>query len=78
MHAKVFKSLSKPVFWGGLPRDMFIVIFMFGLFTLILFHTIKALAPLFIIYLFLVGVARIDHRIFGILRESIKIKSHYY
>lgn len=29
MRAKVFKSLTKPVFWGGLPRELFIFLFMF-------------------------------------------------
>ena len=34
MRAKVFKSLTKPVFWGGLPRELFIFLFMFSRFSL--------------------------------------------
>ena len=38
MRAKVFKSLTKPVFWGGLPRELFIFLFMFGLLSIMIFH----------------------------------------
>ena len=78
MRAKVFKSLTKPVFWGGLPRELFIFLFMFGLLSIMIFHSLTALFPLFIIYAFLAGIAKIDHRIFSILRESFRFKSHYF
>jgi len=51
---------------------------MFGLLSIMIFHSLKALFPLFIIYAFLAGIAKIDHRIFSILRESFRFKSHYF
>lgn len=78
MRAKVFKSLTKPVYWGGLPRELFIALFMFGLLCLMIFHSLKAIFPLFILYAFLVGIVKIDHRIFSILNEAFRLKSHYF
>lgn len=78
MYAKVFKSLCKPVFWGGLPRDVFISILLIGIFSFVILHSIKVFIPLFFIYIFLLSIVRIDHRIFGIIKDSLRLKSHYY
>ena len=78
MRAHVFKSLSCPVYWGGLPRNVFICILMLSILMVFVFRSLKALIPLFFVYSFLLFLVKNDHRIFGILKESLKFKSHYY
>lgn len=46
MFVPVFKSLSKPMTWGGVPRNIFILIILASLISVVIFQSIKGVLPI--------------------------------
>lgn len=74
----IFKSLTKIVTWGGIPRGTFIILVVLGFFAVIVFKNLKALLPIVAVYFIYLTMFRIDSRIFEILRRNLRLKSHYF
>lgn len=78
MDIPVFRSLSKRVTWGGLPRVYFIFLVMLGLASVFFLKSLNALVPVVFIYFVLVALYRNDSYIFEIMLRNLKSKSHYF
>lgn len=74
----IFKSLTKIVTWGGIPRGTFILLVVLGFFSVIIFKNIKALIPIAAIYFITLFMFHLDNQIFGILKRNLKLRSHYF
>lgn len=78
MNVPVFKSLGKPVYWCGLPRTLFFMFIIVTVGAFLIFRTLYITIPITLLYFTFRLLVREDRRIFAILRESMKIKGHYF
>lgn len=74
----IFKSLTKIMTWGGIPRGTFIILVILGFFAVIIFKNLKALLPIVAVYFAVLAMFNIDNQIFGILRRNLRLRSHYF
>lgn len=78
MEIPTFKSLYKPMTWGGIPRTAFILIIMCGMFSIVAFKSLRAILPIAAVYLLLLALVRIDYKILEILKENLGHKDSYF
>lgn len=78
MEVNTYKSLYKPLLWGGINRDHFILIFLASIASIMLFKTFRAIFPIIAIYTILVIINRIDNKLIPILQENFKFKNIYF
>lgn len=78
MEVNTYKSLYKPLLWGGINREYFILIFLASIGSVMLFKTFRALLPIIAIYSILVIINRIDTKLISILKENLKFKNVYF
>lgn len=78
MQVPVFKSLAKPMTWGGIPRTVFIVIIIMALFSVVIFQSIKGVLPILAGYVIILSLCRYDPKIFSILYKNLCLKTHYF
>jgi type IV secretory pathway VirB3-like protein len=73
-----FKSLYKPMTWGGIPRTAFLLIIMFGMLSVVAFKSLRAILPIAAVYLLMLTLVRIDYKILEILKENLGHKDSYF
>lgn len=78
MQVPVFRSIAKPVYWGGLPRGILICLIIFTGVAFFIFKSLYVVIPTTLLYYILKLIVREDRRVFGILRQNFKLKSYYY
>lgn len=78
MTIPVFKSLAKPMTWGGVPRNVFIMIIMAALISIVIFQSIKGVLPILAVYAIILSLCRYDPKIFSILYKNLHLKTHYF
>ena len=78
MEVNTYKSLYKPLLWGGINREHFILIFLSAIASIMLFKTFRAIFPIIAIYTILVIINRIDTKLITILQENLKFKNVYF
>ncbi len=78
MEINTYKSLYKPLLWGGVKREYFILIFLSSIGSIMLFKTFRAILPIIAIYSLLVIINRIDVNLIPILKENLKFKNIYF
>lgn len=77
MTINTYKSLYKPMTWGGIPRVLFILIVLFSIISIILFKSIRGVLPIAAIYGIILLAVRVDYYIFNILFENLRYKDAY-
>lgn len=78
MIVPVFKSLSKPMTWGGVPRNIFILIILASLISVVIFQSIKGVLPILAVYMIVLALCKYDPKIFSILYKNLNLKTHYF
>lgn len=78
MEIPTFKSLYKPMTWGGIPRTAFLLIIMFGMLSVVAFKSLRAILPIAAVYLLMLTLVRIDYKILEILKENLGHKDSYF
>lgn len=78
MQVPVFRSIAKPIYWGGLPRSVLICMILFTGVGFFFFRSLYVVVPTTLLYYALKLVVREDRRIFSILRQNFRLKSYYY
>lgn len=78
MNIPVFKSLAKPMTWGGVPRSIFIMIILATLISVVLFQSIKGVLPIMAVYAIILFLCKYDPKIFTILYNNLNLKTHYF
>lgn len=78
MNVNTYKSLYKPLLWGGIPREYFILIALFSILSVMVFQSLKACLPILAIYGIMVLLNRIDAKILTILKENLAFKHIYF
>ena len=73
MIVPVFKSLSKPMTWGGVPRNIFILIILASLISVVIFQSIKGVLPILAVYMIVLALCKYDPKIFTILYKAKKL-----
>lgn len=74
----VYKSLYKPMLWGGLPRTIFIAFLIFEMAFLVVFRNQSVVLAGLCIYFVLLAITRYDTHFFRILMQSFKLKDAYF
>ena len=78
MEIPTYKSLFKPMLWGGVPRNMMIFIILLSMLSIILLQSWRGILPIIALYALLVLLMRIDYKILPILQENLKYKDAYF
>lgn len=78
MKVPTYKSLYRPLTWGGIPRNAFILIIFGSMMSVMIFKNIKACLPLLLIYLIMLALIKVDAKILDILRRNLRLKDAYF
>lgn len=74
----VFKGLYKPLYWGGLPRGLFIALAALTAFAVIVFKSPYAVIPVAAVYAVCIVICRIDQHLLSIIIDNWKMKDAYF
>lgn len=78
MQIVVFKGLYKPMYWGGLPRALFIALLAITAFAVIVFKSPYAVFPIAVVYGICVAVCRVDQHLLKIILYNWRMKDVYF
>lgn len=78
MEIVVYKGLYKPLYWGGLPRVLFIALLVVTAFAIIVLKTPVAVLPIAIIYAICLAICRNDQHLLGIIAKNWTMKDVYF
>lgn len=74
----VYKGLYKPLFWGGLPRTLFITLMTLTALAVIVLKSPYAVIPVAAVYVVCAAVCRIDQHLLSIIMDSWRMKDVYF